>query len=289
MRVPSTFIGAWYLPKRRFWGSFAAVLILAGATCTQAEAARAVSRRRVSEILINASTGNIIYAVQPDALHHPASLTKMMTLYLVFDALDAGRIRLDDSVKVSSNAARQPASKLGISPGSTFNVQTALRAVAVHSANDVAVALAEKIAGSEARFVVEMNAKAQLLGMRHTIFANASGLTNVKNITTARDMALLSRAILRNHSRYYSVFGRRSIRWRSKILANHNHLLGKVDGVDGIKTGYTADAGFNIAASAKRHGERVIAVVLGAPAIQARDVRVANLLELGFIRSATDR
>lgn len=237
---------------------------------------------RVAEVVVDASTGSLLYARQPDAPRHPASLTKMMTLYLAFDALADGRLRLGDTITVSQRAAGQPPSRLGVAPGASLSVRTALQAIAVHSANDVAFALAERLAGSEGRFADLMNAKARGLGMAHTHFANATGLTNPGNVTTARDMALLSVALLRRHPRDYAVFATRSIRWGRRQLTNHNHLLGRVAGVDGIKTGYTVDAGYNLAASAKRRGRRIVAVVLDERSVTARDARVANLVELGF-------
>ena len=237
---------------------------------------------QVSEVVVDASTGGLLYAEQADAARHPASLTKMMTLYLAFDALADGRLRMTDRVPISHNAARQPPSRLGIPAGGSLPVRTALQVIAVHSANDVAVALAERLAGDEGRFATLMNAKARQLGMAHTHFANATGLTNPGNVTTARDMATLSVALLRRHPRDYALFATRSVQWNGRLLTNHNHLLGRVAGVDGIKTGYTVDAGYNLAASAKRRGRRVVAVVLGERSVAARDVRVANLVELGF-------
>lgn len=244
--------------------------------------ARRAAQRPVSEMLFNVSTGKLLYAEQPDAVRHPASLTKMMTLYLLFDALDAGKVRLDDAVPISRNAARQPPSRLGVAAGKSVSVRTAISAMAVRSSNDMAVAVAEKLAGSEARFATLMTAKARQLGMRNTTFANASGLTNPGNLTTARDMTKLALALLKNHARQYPVFAARSITWRSHRLASHDHLLGKITGVDGIKTGYTVDAGYNIVTSANRGGVRIIAVVLGDTSVAARDLRVANLVELGF-------
>lgn len=262
---------------------FFLAILFACIVCTQPGAAKPTSKRQISELLLNAANGKVIYAVRPDALHHPASLTKMMTLYLVFDALDEGLLREDKKLIISKSAARQPPSNLGFRPGDTITVRDAMRAAAVHSANDVAVALAESLGGDESNFVKKMNIKAHNLGMTHTKFANVTGLTNSGNITTAHDMSLLARALIKHHSQFYRIFNTRSFVWRSQRIFNHNHLLGKVSGVDGIKTGYTADAGFNIVTSGKRHRDRIIAIVLGAPSISIRDVRVANLLELGFI------
>lgn len=259
-----------------------AIVALGSAMAAHPSDARGTRRGPVAELLINASSGRVIFASLPDAPHRPASLTKMMTLYLLFDALDSGRVRLSESIPVSFNAARQPASRLGLTAGTTLPLRTAIQAMAVHSANDVSVAIAERLGGSETAFAAMMNAKARQLGMTRTSFANATGLTNTGNQTTARDMATLARALLRDHPREYPVFATRAITWRARRYVNHDHLLGKVGGVDGIKTGYTADAGYNIATSAKRGGVRVIAVVLGEKSVQARDVRVANLVELGF-------
>jgi D-alanyl-D-alanine carboxypeptidase len=252
----------------------------------QAAFAHRSSARPVSELLVDAANGTVIFAAQPDALQRPASLTKMMALYLVFDALEAGRIKLGDALTFSRKAARQQPSKLGIAAGKTLSVRDAVQAMAVHSANDVTVAMAERLGGSESKFAALMTVKARQLGMSKTHFANASGLTSPGNQTTARDMTILALALLRNHPREYAVFGTRSIIWRKRRIANHDHLLGRVQGVDGIKTGYTVDAGYNIATSAKRRGVRVIAVVLGAKSIQGRDLRVAHLVELGFARGS---
>lgn len=238
--------------------------------------------RRTAEVVVDGSTGRLLYAEQADAPRHPASLTKMMTLYLAFEALAHGRLRRDDPVPVSRKAARQQPSRLGIGAGGSLSVRTALKAIAVHSANDIAVALAERLAGSESRFAALMTDRAHRLGMTHTRFANATGLTNAGNVTTARDIATLSVALLRDYPHDYAIFATRSITWGKRRLANHNHLLGRVAGIDGIKTGYTVDAGYNLAASALRHGRRIVAVVLDERSVAARDARVANLIELGF-------
>lgn len=264
-------------PARMLLGACA----LLYAAVPQPSFARQVARP-TSELLVDASSGRPIYASLPDAPRRPASLTKMMTLYLVFDALDAGTLRLNDPVPISRNAARQPASRLGIAAGKSLPVRAVVKAMAVHSANDVTVAIAERLYGSEDAFVAAMNAKARQLGMTHTSFANATGLTNRGNQTTARDMTKLAMALLKRHARYYPVFSTPSLIWRARRIFNHDHLLGKVGGVDGIKTGYTADAGYNIATSAQRRGKRIIAVVLGADSLRARDRRAAELVEFGF-------
>lgn len=249
-----------------------------------AAAADAGSRGRpVSEVVIDAGDGRTLFARDAAIVRAPASLAKMMTLFLVFDGLDAGTIDLTDKLPISRHAADQKPSRLGLQPGKTLSLKSAIRAVAVASANDSAVVIAERLGGSEQAFAKLMTRKAHRLGMRQTSFANATGLTNARNRTTAGDIAKLSRALIHQHPSRYAYFGTRSIPWGDRMLSNHNHLLGHTPGVDGIKTGYTADAGFNLVASAKRHGRRVIVVVLGERSINARDVRVANLLEKGFM------
>lgn len=259
------------------------LIVASLAFCLPVEAAYA--RSRVSEIVVDASTGTVLFSQAPDAARRPASLTKLMTLYLAFEALADGRLRPSDRLPISRRAARQPATHLGIAAGGRITVGKALDAIAAISSNDLAVAVAERIAGSEPKFARMMTAKAREVGMRNTRFANASGLTSTGNVTTASDIAKLSRAIVRRFPRQYGRFSRRTIQWRSRRIGNHNHLLGRVAGVDGIKTGYTSDAGYNLAASAMRRGRRIVVVVLGETSVSARDARVANLIELGFTGS----
>lgn len=256
--------------------------VLGGSALAAAVLAAPVAAKPVSAVLVNAANGAVLYADDADRVRAPASLAKMMTLFLTFDAIDAGRMKLSDRVVMTRHAAAQAPSKLGLAPGQAITVDQAIRVVAVQSANDVAVALAEKMADNEPAFARMMTRRAQSLGLRHTSFNNASGLPDRRNVTTAHDMAMLSFAMLKAHPREYGYFSTRSFQWRNRRVANHNHLLGAVAGVDGIKTGYTADAGFNLAASARRGGTRLIAVVLGEHSIRARDRRVARLLEAGF-------
>lgn len=244
--------------------------------------------RPVSAILMDARNGSVLYAENAGIVRRPASLTKMMTLFLVFDALDSGTLRPGDPVRISRHAADQKPSRVGLRPGATMTVDQAIRAVAVLSANDVAVALAEKIGGSEDRFARLMTAKARALGLEDTSFTNATGLPGA-NLTTAQDIARLSIALLRDHPRRYTVFGTRSFSWAGRRVQNHNHLLGAFQGADGIKTGYTAEAGFALAASAKRRGQRLIAVVIGERSVQLRDRRVEKMLEDGFEELADAR
>jgi D-alanyl-D-alanine carboxypeptidase len=244
---------------------------------------------KYSAIVIDADTGKVLEADDPDGQRHPASLTKMMTLYLVFDELRRGRLRLSTRMPVSSYASHQAPSKLGLRPGQTITVDDGIRALATKSANDVAVIFAEYLAGSEEAFARRMTQKAQALGMSHTNFKNASGLPHPLQITTARDMATLSRALYRNFPKHYSYFKQRQFIHKGVVHRNHNHLLGKVPGVDGIKTGFIAASGFNLAASAVRYDDnnkphRLIAVVLGGANRHWRDRRVSDLLEANFQR-----
>jgi D-alanyl-D-alanine carboxypeptidase len=218
-----------------------------------------------------------------DEPRHPASLTKVMTLYLVFDAIDSGKLKLSERIPVSKAASRAQPSKLGLKSGSTIKVEDAIRALVTKSANDVAIVLAEKLGGSETKFVTRMNAKAKELGMLNTTFRNASGLPDKKQITTARDMAKLGEAIYMDHKNRYNYFSLSSFTWGKRKYMNHNELLRKVDGVDGIKTGFTNASGYNLMASAERNGHRVIAVMLGGRTGRSRDAHVADLLEAAFM------
>ena len=273
-------------PLRRMIFAVMAVVLGCGTL-----AAPAAGRGPVSAVLVDASNGAVLYADNADRVRAPASLTKMMTLFIAFDAVQAGRLRLSDRVVMSRHAAGQAPTKLGLPAGQSLTVDQAFRVIAVQSANDVAVALGEKLGGNEPAFARMMTARARSLGMNHTIFVNASGLPDRRNVTTAQDIATLSVAMLRAHPREYGYFSTRSFQWGNRRVANHNHLLGAVAGVDGIKTGYTADAGFNLAASAKRGGTRLVAVVMGGRSIRSRDQQVAQLLEAGFtsVNRAGDR
>ena len=236
----------------------------------------------VSEIVVDARSGAALFSFDATRVRPPASLTKMMTLLLTFEAISSGRLRLSDQVTMTRRAARQPPSRLGLAAGRSLSVRAAMSAIAVVSANDVAVALAERVAGSESRFVSAMNRRARQIGMTATRFANPTGLAPSGGVTTARDIATLTGYIIRRYPERYRLFSARSIRWGGRVRANHNHLLGRVRGVDGVKTGYTVPAGYNLAASSRRGSRRVVVVVLGARTAAARDVLVANLLDSGF-------
>ena len=233
-------------------------------------------------IVMDFRTGEVLYAERADSVRYPASITKVMTLYLAFEALAAGRLHLDNLIVVSPLAAAQPPTKLGLRAGDTITVENAMHAMAVHSANDMAVAMAEKIGGSESRFAALMTLKAQQLGMVNTRYVNANGLPDNRQVTTARDMAILTRAVLRDYPQYYRFFSTEQFTYGGKTYVNTNHLLGKMPGVDGLKTGFTNAAGFNLDASAVRNGNRLIAVVMGSSSSAARNANVEGLLLTGF-------
>lgn len=261
---------------------FALAASAAAAPIAPLSAASPLGAPRFAAVLMDADTNEILFAEQATAIRHPASITKVMTLYIVFDALDSGRIHLDDRVVMSARAVSQKPSKLGLGIGQSLSVEEAIGVVAVKSANDVAVALAEKLAGTESNFARLMTAKARLLGMRQTVFANASGLPDPAHFTSAQDIAILSAALIRNHGDRYHYFSAQSFSYGRLRMANHNHLLGNVVGLDGIKTGFTNDSGFTLTASAMRNGHRLIAVVLGSPSGSQRDRDITSLINAGF-------
>jgi D-alanyl-D-alanine carboxypeptidase len=240
------------------------------------------SEPRYAAIVMDAASGEILYQQRADSPRYPASVTKIMTLYLAFDALSTGRLRETDLITVSPLAASQPPTKLGLHPGDTITVEDAMHAMAVHSANDMAVALAEKIGGSESRFAAMMTMKAQELGMAHSHFVNPNGLPDSRHISSAHDIAILCRAVLRDYPQYYHYFGDEQFSYRGATFNNTNHLLGHMPGMDGFKTGFTTAAGFNLAASAVRDGHRLIVVVMGGTSGAARNANVEDLLLTGF-------
>lgn len=260
------------------------IAILAAATLSSAPAAAAslYAMPKYAAVLINSESGEVLYARQADARRYPASITKVMTLYVAFEELRAGNIRESDKIRISSFAARQPPSKLGLKPGATISVREAMGVIATRSANDIAVALAEHIAGSENEFAARMTRTAKRLGMSRTVFLNATGLPNPGHVTTARDIATLSRALIRDFPKRYPLFSLVSFDYEGQQIDNHNHLLKTMPGVDGIKTGYTNAAGFTLSASAAKDGVRLIAVVLGGPSRMMRDNNVTELLDTGF-------
>jgi len=240
-------------------------------------------------IVVDANSGRVLESSNPDSPRHPASLTKIMTLYLLFEQLDAGRLRLESRLSASAHAAAQDPSKLGLEPGQSISVEDAIKAVVTKSANDVAVVIAEAIGGSEDEFARMMTRKAHAIGMTRTTYVNASGLPNDEQITTARDQALLGRAIQDRFPRYYHYFSTLSFQYHGIALRNHNHLLGRVDGIDGIKTGYTRASGFNLVSSVHRGDRRIVAVVLGGTSGGARDARMRSLIEEHIAEASTKR
>ncbi|MBL1256303.1 SPOR domain-containing protein [Methylocystis sp. Sn-Cys] len=230
-------------------------------------------------IVVDGNSGRTIYARNEHELRHPASVTKVMTLYLLFEQLEKGQLRLDSPLMISGHAAAQAPSKLGLQPGETISVENAIKAVVTKSANDIACAIAENIGGDETRFAQMMTRKAHALGMRNTHYENASGLPNARQITTAYDLAILGRAIQDRFPRYYRYFSTHSFAYNGALHRNHNHLLDRVEGMDGIKTGYTRASGFNLLTSVRRHSHHIVAVVMGGTTAGARDRIMAQLIE----------
>ena len=228
--------------------------------------APASANSKYAGIVIDAKTGKTLYAHDADAQRYPASLTKMMTLYLVFEALERGKIRLDTRVKFSANAAKEPPTKLGVGTGKSITVEQVIYALVTKSANDASTAIAEHLGGSEAKFAKMMTAKARSLGMSKTTFRNAHGLPNSGQVTTARDMAKLGIALREHYPRQYKYFSARSFKFGDTTMGNHNRLLGTVRGVDGIKTGYTRASGFNLVSSVVDRDRSIVAVVPGVAA-----------------------
>jgi len=233
-------------------------------------------------LVFEASSGKVLYAEDVDDQWYPASLTKMMTAYLAFEAIKTGRLSLKSKISCSAKAHREPPSKIGLPVGGELTLDKALQALIVKSANDVAVMLAEAIGGNEAQFVNLMNVTAKRLGMKRTHFVNANGLPAEGQVTTARDLAKLARAILKEYPQYDHYWSMRHMRLGKLRLRSHNGLLRSLEGADGLKTGFTCDSGFNIVASATRGGNRLIAVVLGDPSSAERNVRATSLLEHAF-------
>ncbi len=230
-------------------------------------------------IVVDGNTGRVIYAYNATAERYPASLTKMMTLYLMFEAMQQGRMSLDTQIPISSNAARRPPSKLGFRAGDSINAESAIMALVVKSANDVATAVAEYLGGTEERFAEMMTAKARALGMNRTRFSNASGLPDDAQVTTAEDMARLGISLRRDFPQYYSYFGKRVFAYRGKTIKGHNKILETIRGANGIKTGYIRASGYNLAASVDQDGKRVIAVVMGGETADSRNAYMEDLVK----------
>jgi D-alanyl-D-alanine carboxypeptidase len=242
-----------------------------------------------SEIIVDANSGATLSSSNPDASRHPASLTKIMTLYLLFERLDAGKIRLDTEMSVSRHASEQDPTKLGLLPGQTIGVEDAIKGLVTRSANDAAVVIAEALAGDEDDFAVLMTRKAHMLGMSKTTYRNASGLPDDEQVTSARDQATLGRAIQDRFPRYYRYFSTAEFTFRGHSIANHNHLLGTVEGVDGIKTGYTRASGFNLVTSMRRGNRHLVGVVMGGHSGGSRDAIMRSLLAENLEKASTRR
>jgi D-alanyl-D-alanine carboxypeptidase len=232
-----------------------------------------------ADIVIDAETGQVLHATNPDSLRHPASLTKMMTLYLTFQALESGRLSLNQTLPISTNASEQSPSKLGLRPGQRIRVEDAILGLVTESANDAAVVLAEALGGSEEGFGAMMTRQAHALGMAHSQFDNPSGLPDPDQVTTAHDMALLGHALIYHYPQFYPYFSHDSFTYAGIYHHNHNHLMDRYDGMDGIKTGYIRASGFNLVASATRNGTRLIGVVFGGKSAVLRDNHMAQLLD----------
>lgn len=244
---------------------------------------------KYATLVIDADTGRVLQETNADEVTYPASLTKMMTLYLAFDALKDGKLKLNQPMKTSARAARQSPTKMNLAPNETITVEQGILSLVIKSANDVAVVFAETIAGTEEQFALEMTAKARKLGMSKTVFRNASGLPHKGQVTTARDMAKMARALLRDHPDYYAYFGREQFTYKGAVIRTHNRLLNNFEGADGIKTGYIHASGFNLVSSVKRDGRRLIGVVLGGKSQQLRDQQMARLLDASFDKLVNGR
>lgn len=245
------------------------------------------SSPKFASIIVDGNSGAVLQSNAPDGIRHPASLTKIMTLYLLFERLESGKMKLDTEMPVSQHAADQDPTKLNLRAGQTIRVEDAIKGLVTRSANDAAVVIAEAIAGDEDDFAQMMTRKARSLGMSRTVYRNANGLPNDEQVTTARDQATLGRAIQERFPRYYRYFATSTFNWRGQSIRNHNHLLGSVEGVDGIKTGYTRASGFNLVSSMRRGNRHLIGVVLGGRSGGSRDAIMRNLLAENLEKGAT--
>lgn len=242
-----------------------------------------------SSIIVDANSGSTLQATSADSLRHPASLTKIMTLYMLFEQLESGKLKLDSQMDVSAHASQQAPTKLGLRPGQTIRVEDAIKGLVTRSANDAAVVISEAIAGDEDDFAKAMTRKARALGMSKTVYKNASGLPDSDQVTTARDQATLGRAIQDRFPKYYRYFATEAFNYKGRSIRNHNKLLGRVEGVDGIKTGYTRASGFNLVTSMKRGNRYVVGVVMGGRSGGSRDAIMRNLLAEHLDEAATRR
>ncbi len=266
--------------------AFAAIMAFCAAAIFAAGPATAASNPKYAAIVVDADTGEVLYESHADKRSYPASLTKLMTLYLLFEAVERGELSFDSTLKASKRAAQQPATNLALKPGDTLTVEQAVKALVIRSANDVATVVAEALGGTESQFAQAMTVKARDLGMMNTTFRNASGLPDSGQKSTARDLATLSAALMRDFPQHYHYFSATSFTYKGKVYKTHNRLMLNYAGADGLKTGYIRASGFNLASSAVRNGRRLIAIVLGGRTAQSRDAHMADLLDRGF---ATNR
>lgn len=271
--------------------AFALLVLVAGcATAPPPETVLAVpaAPQKYAAIVVDARTGKQLFEVNSTAQRYPASLTKMMTLYLLFEALESGRVSKETQIPVSDNAARQPPTKLRFRRGETIDVDSAIRAIVVKSANDVAVAVGEYLGGSEEQFAAMMTARARQLGMTSTVFRNASGLPDAGQMTSARDMAVLGMALRNRFPQHFHYFSESDFMFRGRLVRGHNDMLGRVRGVDGIKTGYIRASGFNIVTSYSADGRQLIVVVMGADSARQRNDHVEALIQRSLSPTVAD-
>lgn len=268
--------------KQRALAPVLRTLALAAMMVMSALFAPAAFAEKYASIVVDMDTHEVLHARNADETRYPASLTKVMTLYMLFDALEAGELTLDERLMVSRFAANQAPSNLKLRPNSSITVRDAIGALVTKSANDVAVVVAERLGRTETRFAQLMTVKAKSLGLENTRFTNASGLPDTRQVSTARDLAILAEAMITNHGASYHYFTTPRFSWGGKTYKNHNELLTSVDGVDGIKTGYTRASGFNLMTSAKRDGHRIIVIMLGGSTSKSRNAHVTALVEAAF-------
>jgi len=268
----------------RFISALAALLAAAGLLLGLVAPAAASTNSRYAALVMNADSGDVIYSRNADLRRYPASLTKLMTLYLLFEAIEDGRLEMDDELAVSSRAAGQPPSKLGIEAGSTISVDDAIQALVVRSANDVAVVVAEALADSEWQFAQRMTERAHEMGMDHTRFENASGLPHQRQQTTARDLGILAMRVVHDFPQHMHYFSQPSFTYQDRTWEAHNHLLEDYEGTTGLKTGYTRASGFNLIATVERGDVSLIGVVMGGRTAARRDAEMERILDLNFGR-----
>ncbi len=242
------------------------------------------AQAKYASFVIDAGSGEILHSVNSDTRNYPASLTKMMTLYLMFEAIDQGRLKLNDKIVISRRAARQPSSKMGINAGKRISVKNAIMAIAVKSANDIATAVAEHMGGTERKFALMMTAKARTIGMKRTTFRNASGLPHRAQLSTARDMATLASALYKSFPHHYGYFSEKRFKYQGTTYKTHNGLLTTYEGTDGIKTGYIRASGFNLVTSVNRGDRRLIGVVFGGKSAKKRNRHMTTLLNKSFAK-----